>query len=227
MRPALHTKKDYERVSQLFNWATQEHYRIWFTSSTARHKRTEVILPRMVRRGELISTWYDGHLAYAVPRLCKSPNAFQLIEHGLGVTTCLVNLGVADPNAEIIPDRSFHGFRSVPDVGLAYPNRGTMILVEHTTPDNFARHKVETKLALYERSLDQIKQKFECQPVVLFVIDADRERISDLVSKKGREFAFFVDYASFKAVPIGGHLIAPIYLWGIGGVSQSLPLRHA
>jgi hypothetical protein len=44
---------EYLAAGQLFHWATVEHYRLLFTGSDRRHKRTEIMLPRLVQERKL------------------------------------------------------------------------------------------------------------------------------------------------------------------------------
>lgn len=57
---------------------------------------------------------------------------------------------------------------------------------------------------------------------MIFVIDALKEEIHEL--NVSDDSCYFVDFNTFKSVPIGQQLSAPIYLWG--GDGQPYPLRN-
>lgn len=220
MRPALLKKSDYQKAAQLFHWATSEHYRLWFTGKTAPHKRTAVMLPRLVKNKELVAMSYEGRLVYAAKKYCKGVHFLDLIEHGLGCTEGLVRLWRSDRGSYITPEAEFKGMGSVPEWGLVYEK--SMLLYEFCTQDNFRRHKVESKITQYRQSLPVIEERFKRKAMVVFVVDALRPEIKELSLKFWEDPCYFTDYETFKSVPMGEQLVSRIYLWG----GEAHSLRH-
>jgi hypothetical protein len=222
------SQKRYLQAAQVFHWATQEHFTLWFTGSTKRSKRTEAILPRLVKKGALVSTKHGKRLVYACPRRARRPGYFMKVEHGLGCTEGLIRFWWSDMRSEIIEERFFYGCGSVPEWGLRYDS-GKMILYEYCTEDNFFRSNVmRSKLAAYRQSLDTINRKFNREGIIVFVCDVPREKVVSFIEKIQPAFlpVFFTDVYTFSQVPIGRQLAAPIYLWGEDG--QPYPLvNHA
>jgi hypothetical protein len=222
------SQKRYLQAAQFFHWATQEHFTLWFTGSTTRSKRTEVILPRLVKKGSLISTKHGKKLVYACPRRARRPGYFLKVEHGLGCTEGLIRFWWSDMRAEIIEERFFYGCGSVPEWGLRYES-GKMILFEYCTANNFTRTNVmRSKLAAYRQSLESINRKFNREGIIVFVCDVTREKVASFIDKIKPAFlpVFFTDRETFTHVVVGQQLAAPIYLWGEDG--QPYPLvNHA
>lgn len=210
-------KSDYQKASQVFHWAKREHYTAWFWGELRRDKRTEVMLPRLVKEGKLIEMAYSKRFVYSCPRRCRGvvPN----IEHGLGCTEGLVRFWRSDMTGEIIPERYFRGFGIVPEWGIKFSE--SLLLFEFCTRDNASRSGlVNRKVRMYQEYLPRIEERFGGQGVVLFVLDIPREKI-----KPTGEFCFFVDYETFKSVPLGHQLTNSIYIWG--GDGETYPLSHA
>jgi len=218
MKRARYKKGDYRKAAQLFYHATGRQYRLYFTGSEKRHKRTETVLPYLAKRGELVVMAEEGEYVYIARRYCKGTGFIDLVEHGLMTTEILIRFWRADMQGLIMPSREFHGMGSVPDGGLMYPN--SLLLWETTTHDNFLRHKVETKIALYDRHLPGIEGYFKRGAIVVFVIDAPPEQVKQL-SVRYNDAYYFIDYETFKNVPVGQALTAPIYLMK----GQRYPLR--
>ncbi len=110
MRHCSIRKSDYLKAGQLFHWATIIHYILWFTGRLGRHKRTEVMLPGLVREGRLRAVRYGKKLVYAVPRVSKGQYH---IEHGLACTEGLVRFWRSDMNGscrsrEVLPGTGVH-----------------------------------------------------------------------------------------------------------------------
>ena len=224
-----YSKYQYIEAAQLFHWATKEQFVIWFTGERNRHKRTEVMLPRLERMGKLTSAWYRKKKVYAVKRRNRNRLYGQLyypnFEHGIGCTEGLVRFWRSDRNGYIIPEMHFRGFGSVPEWGILYPN-GKLLLFEFCTEDNFKRYReVKSKIARYRKNLHLIEEKFKGEAVVLFVADVKREKLDSFIWQHkpfGEEF-FFTDYQTFLNEPIGHQLTASIYIWGENG--WPYPLR--
>lgn len=222
----VHTisQKRYLKAAQVFHWATKDHFTLWFTGSTNRSKRTEVILPRLVKKGSLVATKHGKKLVYACPRRVRNPGFFSKIDHGLGCTEGLIRFWWSDMSAEIIEERYFYGCGSVPEWGLRY-STGKMILFEYCTADNFKRLSVmKRKLTAYRNNLETINRKFEREGIIVFVCDVPRKRVIQFIEKVKPAGlpVFFTDYEMFKRVGIGHQLAAPIYLWGEDGLSYPL-----
>jgi hypothetical protein len=217
------SKESYLEAAQLFQWATKEHFLIWFTGSLGRHRRTEVMLPRLVRKGKLIAHQMGKKIAYASIRHASKQPLF--LEHGLGCTEGLVRIIRSKMDGEVIAERFFRGFGSVPEWGIIYPN-GKLLLYEYCTQDNFEHTlTMRNKIRKYLENLEAIEEKFNGEAIVLFVIDISRDRVSRFIERYkpiGGQF-FFTDYNTFKSVPLGCQLTAPIYFWGEDG--NPYPLR--
>lgn len=208
--------KKYIQWSQLLDWAGSEHYRVLFTGSAERHRRTEVMLPRLVNKGKLRVQNYGAKRVYIAPKFKKLPRV-ENIEHGLGVTEGLVRLWRSDMAAEIIPSRFFRGMGSIPEWGMRINN--SLILYEFCTRSNYYS-RLRKKIEAYDKNLDKIEDKFG-KAFVLFVCDVDREYVKKFEPKP--DWALFTDYKTFKGVPIGEQLTSPIYIWVDG---RELPLRY-
>ena len=208
------SKFDYLKAAQLFDWATKEHYILYFTGEKERHRRTEVILPRLVEKGKLLTQRFGKKLVYIVPRKGRKPHPN--IEHGLGCSEGLVRIWRSRMEGMIIPERKFRGFGIIPEWGIGYDN-GKMLLFEFCTASNFYKSgNVQGKITRYNNYLPLIEGKFGRDGVVLFVIDASRRDVDEFVNTRmplGSQF-FFTDYKTFLLEKIGEQLTAPIYIWG-------------
>lgn len=241
MRRSHYRKIDYLQAGQLFHWATKEHYILWLTGKEGRHKRSEIMLPRLVKEGKLVARKYGNRLIYSVPRRTQKvfdkdipekyreelEDRFLQVEHGLAVTEGLVRLWRSNMEGEIIPERYFRGLGLVPDFGIRYPS-GSLLLYEHTTADNFYRTTVvKGKISRYNDSIDQIMEKFSGnRSIVVFVLDVPRITVKNFVDRRKPigEIFMFTDYETFKNVPLGENLKSPIYIWGEDG--ESYPLTN-
>lgn len=228
MKSAPIPQKEYLKVAQLFHWATKEHFILWLTGSLDRHRRTEVILPRLSKKTNrsrsLFSTKYGKRLVYSCPRKVRNQNHILQIEHGLGCTEVLVRLYRSNMGAIVIEERFFKKFGCVPENGLWYPS-GKTILVEFSTEHDFNySNRMKKKLLAYKAHLWQINEKFKTQGIIVFVMDVDRDEVQRFVLSvmpTGLP-AFFTDFETFKNVPIGEQLSASIYLWGEDGKTYPL-----
>jgi hypothetical protein len=218
--------KRYLEVSQWFHWATKEHYVMWFTGSTERHRRTEVVLPRLVKKYEnpktrnrsLYATKYGKRLIYICPRKKRKGDILYKIDHGLGCTECMVRFYRANTTSKIIEERKFFGCGSIPDFGIQYSK--ATLLVEYSSRDNFYQHNViKNKLSAYRHNLWKIEERFKTNGIIIFVIDIPRERLERFIGEmKPIDLpVFFVDFESFKSVDLGKQLSAEIYYFGGDG----------
>lgn len=217
-------QKKYLSAAQLFHWATKEHFAIWFTGSADRHRRTEAILPRLVNKGQLFSAKFGKRLVYACPRRVRNPDHILKIEHGLGCTEGLIRFWWSRMDCEIVQERYFYGCGSIPEWGLLYPN-GKMLLYEFSTENDFNyNNKIKNKLAAYRKYMEQINRKFKTDSLLVFVLDVPREKVIKFVDKVKPTGlpVFFVDYETFKSVPIGNQFSALIYIWGEDGSTYPL-----
>ena len=207
------SRLEYKKVAQFFHWATILHFILWLTGKVDRHKRTEVMLKRLVDRGELIAVRYGHKLIYTAPRRKNDKN----YEHGLGCTEGLVRFWKSDPCGMIIPERHLRGFGVVPEWGIRYKN-GKMLLFEFCTASNFYKYGlIGSKISRYNQGLHLIEGKYDAEAIVVFVCDVSRRDVDEYVWKRktpGNEVFYFVDYDTFKSVPIGQQLTEPIYIWG-------------
>ncbi|MBI5954472.1 MAG: hypothetical protein HY865_22675 [Chloroflexi bacterium] len=242
--------KNYLEVAQNFHWAERRHFEMWFRGFTTKpDRRTPVVLKRLTDRGKLRALYNGKKLIYSVPRRTKGLDYLELKDlhiskkiHGLACTECLVRFYRSEMNGEIVGERHFYGFGSIPEWGIKYPN-GMMLLLEFCTKDNFGRVKVmRDKLTSYKKNLSKIEEKFRSQAVVIFVLDVSRVTVERYVGSlavavgsvavsdptapyEGTDSPspfYFVDYETFLKVPIGEQLTAPIYFWTDGRV---YPLR--
>jgi hypothetical protein len=213
------SKENYLEAAQLFHWAVREHYVAWFTGRFERHRRTEVMLPRLVKKGKLVAVRYGNHLVYSTPRRKSG-----LIDHGLGCTEGLVRVWRSRMDGAIIPERFFRGYGSVPEWGIWYPP-GKLLLYEYSSQNNFEQARiVKTKITKYQTNLPELKNYFAAEKAtVLFVIDITRERVKNFIDREKPDGPFFfTDYETFKNVPLGEQLNAPIYFWGDDGKEYSI-----
>ena len=244
-------KIEYLRVAQSFHWAYAEHYNLMFFGDKDRHKRTEVMLPRLERLGRLKSLRYGKKKIYSAPRRTKKkPKDFFYgdekarkkyendlllelyhVEHGLSCTEGLVRTWLFDRSGVIVPEKEFkrinRGQLGVPEWGILYP-KGTMLLYEHCTEDNFYRpNNVKRKIERYQDALFEFEEHFKRQAMILFVLDVPWDVVDRFVEEivpTGEQF-WFTDYRSFLKVPMGEQLYAPIYTWGMDGKWH--PLRSS
>jgi hypothetical protein len=210
-------QSQYLDAIRLFHWATKEHFIEWFTGRTNRHRRTEVILPRLVRSGKIVSATYGKRKVYASKSRARSGI---YIDHGLGCTEGLIRIVRARKDCTVVPERHFRGIGSVPEWGVVYPNQ-KMLLFEFSTKNNFEHPWVmANKINRYRENLPKIEEKFSSQAVVLFVLDINRARVESFIKRKypvGDKF-FFTDYETFRSVEPAKQITEKIYLWEDGGV---------
>lgn len=206
-KKAFHTINDY---------ATAEQISILMFGTKEISSRTRVMLPRMVSRGELREYRYGPYKVYIIPRF-KVPPTVVNIEHGLGSTEGMVRLLRSDMDAEIIPSRHFRGMGSIPEWGMKFETN--LLLYEFCTRSNYYS-QLRKKIEAYEQNLFKIEDKFG-KAFVLFVCEVNREYVKSFQPKP--DWALFTDFETFKSVPLGNQLIAPIYFWCDG---RELPLRH-
>jgi hypothetical protein len=224
------SKEKYLEAGQVFHWFTRRQITLWFTGREGRHKRTEVMLPRLVKMGKLTATKYRQQLVYSVPRRNKkriSGNKwYWKIKHGLGCTEGLVRFYLADPDCEIIAERHFRGWYIFPEWGIRYSKTGTLLMFEYCTKDNWSRPGViRSKITRYKKVFHKFAEKFEAKAcLVVFVANAPRWTVEKFVRKIlpcGPEFVF-TDLQTFMDTPIGDQLTAPIYIWGEDGKKYAL-----
>ncbi|MCL4552437.1 MAG: hypothetical protein M1305_02620 [Candidatus Marsarchaeota archaeon] len=241
MRRSIYRKADYLRAGQFFHWATKEHYITWLTGQEERHKRTEVMLPRLVSEGKLVARRHGNRLIYSVPRRMKRrpdigheipqkyrvelEDRFYQVEHGLACTEALVRMWRSDMGGEVIAERCFRGMGTVPEWGIRY-HSGSLLLYEYCTEDNFYRTSlVKNKVKRYCDHLEGINDRFAGNgTIVLFVLDVPRQTVESFIrnSRLVGEPFMFTDYDTFRSVPLGENLRAPIYIWAQDGETYSL-----
>lgn len=179
------------------------------------------MLPRLVKAGRLIAVRDGKRFVYAAPRRCRGKALF--IKHGLGCTEGLVRIWRSRMNSEIVPESKFKGLGVIPEWGIRYPDRKTMILYEFLTEDYFNRsNKMKAKLNAYRKYLPVITERFAVEKsTVLFVIEAERGRVINYVKKYGNaeDRFFYTDYETFKSVQIPNQLTEKIYVW-FGGIDS-------
>ena len=86
---------------------------------------------------------------------------------------------------------------------------------------------MKSKITRYEKSVLEFERAFKAEAVVLFVLDISKETfrlfLNRYIPMDGK--FYFTDYETFKKVPLGSQLKAPIYIWGLDG--KVYPLRDA
>jgi len=223
------TIESYKDALEVFHWATKRHFQLWFTGQThTRHRRTEIVLVRLVKNKMAISHLYQGKLIYSKKRSLSE------VVHGLACTECLVRFYRSNMDGTAVPEKYFRGLGSIPEWGIIYP-KGTMLLFEFCTKSNFYyTGNMRGKLSAYARNLSKIEKKFQVKAAVVFVLGIDRSAVERYVGSlggvpprsEGDRFPldpfFFVDYETFLKVPFGNQLTAPIYIWTDG---KTYPLR--
>lgn len=231
----------YIDAAQVFHWAKREHFNLWFTGETKRHRRTECVLNRLVKRKKLRAVQYGKRLIYAAPRKVKAKlmdefTGLTKVAHGLACTECLVRFYRSKMEGEVIAERFFYGCGAVPDWGIRYPN-GKMLLFEFSTKSNFMfTNMLNGKLSAYGRSLEKIEEKFQSEAVLVFVVDVPRPALERFIAGKimpaleraagsvagAPAKVMFTDYTTFLDIPIGEILDSPIYLWAKDGMPYPL-----
>jgi hypothetical protein len=204
------TQKEYLAWAEVLDWFTRELMTLIFYGRLIRDGRTERVLKKFREKSSLRAIWYDGRWAYSAKRINRRPydQIPDHIYHGLGCSEGLVRFYLSDHGAIIIPARRFLNLGYRPEWGMMLSS-GMTLLYEFCTADNVRRrlkHKIQTYMGLPENQ------------AVLFVLDIAREHLSTVISGP----YFFVDYESFKKVPYGEQLTAPIYTWGDSGKILSM-----
>jgi hypothetical protein len=212
-------QETFKDAAQVFHWATKRHFELWFTGAAPkRHRRTEMVLKKLVDKGRLRAIRYGRQLIYSLPR----KGSLALVRHGLACTECLVRFYRSSLDSTVIPERFFRGMGSVPDGGILFRN-GKILLLEFCTRDNFLfSGLIRAKLAAYDKNISKIEVKFNAEAIVVFVADVGPHELKvDLQGSHGPYY--FTDYETFLKVPIGQQLSAPIYLWTDG---KTYPLKN-
>lgn len=217
-------KMEYLKAGQIFdNWASKVHYVLFLTGSVERHRRTEIMLPRLEKSGKLISKRFGRKKIYIVPRR----KGERYIEHGLGCTECLVRFYRSDINGIIIPERKLRGFHIRPDGGIIYPNN-KILLFEFCTESNLESGAVKSKVTRYENNLDRLEHKFKVTAIVVFIIDVHRLRVDRFVQRyvPMDDVFYFTDYHTFLNTEYGNQLSDGIYINGEDGWPYALRSKN-
>ena len=219
MRHCSIRKSDYLKACQLLEVMTAEQLRLWFTGSAGRHKRTEVMLPRLVREASLRVFRQGKYFVYVIPRISRGEYH---LDHKLACSEGLVRFWRSDMQGVVVAERFFRGLGCIPEWGIIYDN--SILLYEYCSPDQFSRgRKVESKVVNYDQHLHSIEEKFGKPGIVVFAIDAPRGKVEKWVARVQPSGPyFFTDYEALTQVPIGHQLSADIYFWEDG---NTYPLR--
>src|SRR6185503_11171656 len=206
----------YIEAAQVFHWFTKEHIILWFLGFLKRHRRTESVLLKLVRKGRLRSVKYGKGLVYTVPRRVKGKLPVLLKEklgyepkrteaaiagrnklvHGLGCTECLIRFYRSRTDGEIIAERFFYKLGAVPEWGIRYPN-GKLLILEFCTENNFLHsNMMKGKINVYKQHLENIEAKFQAKAIVLFVMDVPRVKVEGFVGALRREVGSVADDVS-------------------------------
>ena len=211
MRVPSIPQREYLKVTQKFHWATMEQYVKWFTGEVKRHGRTEIVLRRLSDNGKIIRQRYGKRYVYAA----KRRRGYTKIYHGLVCTECLIRI-YRSKIGRVIQESKFYGCGSIPEWGIIY--NPTILLFEFCSIDNFKRKgRMSAKINKYHQNLTKIEDTFEAKPVILFVIENDRDKVREFVESEMPlgDFAF-TDFSTFLRVPMGGALKSTIYFWWNG-----------
>src|SRR5215204_2817347 len=126
----------YIEASSVFHWATKRHYQLWFTGQESkRHRRSESVLLRLVKKGKLRSVLYGSRLIYTLPKKVKR-SGLEKVVHGLACTECLVRFYRSKMDGVAIAEKYFQGMGCVPEWGIIYPD-GKLLLFEFCTKSNY------------------------------------------------------------------------------------------
>lgn len=214
MHRSKHSIRRYEKLSQAFHVAHEEHYTLALTGSIKRLYRTGYVLRKQVKEGKLLSGWWGKKKMYA----CKRRNRFfeeiplVKVPHGLTCTEILIRIYLSK-SGTLLSDADFSGQAFKPDGGVSYTD-GSQILFEYSTKDNFSRKKLMTgKISNY---LDH-----PAHTLVMFVIDASRAKV-EAFAKANPAPLWFCDLDTFLKQEYENQLQSPIYIWGESG--KTLPI---
>lgn len=230
MRYSKIPRIEYVKMAELFDWFTREQAVAWFTGGERRHKRTETLLPALVTEGKLRAVTYEKRLVYTHPRNGRGGEtkeghikSYSRIPHGLGVTECLVRFWRSDMDSMIVPEQHFKGCGVRPDIGFKFDS-GKLMCIEFTTEHNwYKKGNISGKLRRYRKYSDNIEERFQAEFFVVFVADIRRDKIGWFIERADTSGPFlFVDLETFKSVPHGHQLTAPIYIWGEDGKDYGL-----
>ena len=213
------TLEEYKKVAQLFDWAGRVHFTLYFHGENIRDGRSERVLKLLKDQEYLIAQVYGKGLIYSIRRINRGGRhrGAEQVEHGLGHTIGLVRIRLADNQGVFSNGRNYKEYGFVPEWEVTYPT-GKKLLFEFCTQDNFHR-ALKSKVERYERFLSD-----NDNTSVLFVLDVERQEIIDFLNKNQPTGPMaFADYTTFRNVPFGEQLKAPIYLWRDG---QARPLRQ-
>jgi hypothetical protein len=211
------TIKQFLSEMQMFNWATARQIRLWFHNDEKRDNgRIERLLKKLSDQKRIRRMFYFGMYAYSVNRLKKNKRTPEFIYHGIRVSDCFIRLWKADPNPKVYLYE--HDFtQQKPEFGITY-STGKSLLLEFCTFDNV--RTIKSKIRKYEEMLKP-------HQVVLFVCDYDRELLKRRVlAYQPNGSFFFVDFDTFKSVPIREQLISKIYFSGNGEVEALRDVQH-
>src|SRR5688572_30748749 len=109
-------------VARCLHWFDKSMLVRWFEGKDAkRHRRIEKVLRSLRVTNRLRSVAFGNKLVYAVPR--KTQKAGDLenmskITHGLVCSDGLVRFFRSKMDGEVIPEKFFRGFGSVPEWGI-------------------------------------------------------------------------------------------------------------
>lgn len=195
---------------------------MWFTGKTDRHGRTAVMLLRLEKKKKLLVVKIGNRKFYLKPKYSRIDRKLPTsIEHGVGVTEGLVRLWRSDMTGIIIPSRFFRGLGCIPEWGIQYDQ--STLLYEYCTRDNFYQ-ALREKVRRYTECLEKIQGRLGTKILVLFNLAVPRSNVLTWVTRYHPEGPFmFTDDQTFRTIPIGEQMTAPIYFWG--GDGQSYPLK--
>lgn len=204
------------KMASVLSWFSRGVVVMWLTGSEGRLGWVEYWLPRLVREGRLQTRIFGKEILYARRRQTNLNLA-----HELACSDILTRFYISDRSGEILTLRYFKkqaGLGIVPDGGLVYSP--WVLLWEYSTKNNCERLQVlRWKVGRYIR-LAQARPNYQ----VVLVLDVTAEQVSQIITKlTPHEAIFYVDYQTFRSVPLGQQLIAPIYVNGSNG--QTYPLR--
>jgi len=196
-RHSIITEDDILSAVRMFRWVTRLILVLFFGGGVKRIKALESMLPKLEREGRLFSEWHRGEKVYSMPR--KEKGKPVSMDHEIACAEILVRLWRCrmDEEREIVPERTFRGFRIVAEGGIRYSEeRKTMLIFEYCTRSNFKHGGVmKSKITRYKKYLPEMEAKFKRNITVLFVIDIERSQVKDFV----RSMSHFLDEPIFSS----------------------------
>lgn len=200
------TIRNFLEEIERFDWFTKRQARLYFYGSDERDNgRMERLLQRLADSGRIQKERPFGNLPayYSCRRINRKEydHSYGHIYHGVGCTEGFIRLWKTDPHPKIFhPEYKF--VHQKPEFAITY-STGKTLYYEFSTADNL--RVLKTKIEKYTQILPS-----KC--VALFVLDTDQDHLLSLIDRYQPDGRFyFIDYQTFKSVPLHLQLISKIY----------------